>query len=53
MKPIMITRGVVMQWEEDAYFTLEIEAPSDEARGDLLDAMRERKKLKITIEVEE
>lgn len=53
MKPIMITRGIVMQWEEDAYFTIEFDAPSDEARSDLLDAMRDRKKLKITIEVEE
>ena len=53
MKPIMITRGIAIQWEDFAYFTIQIEAPSDEARSDLLDAMRDRKKMKITIEVEE
>ncbi len=53
VKPIVITRGILIQWEEFAYFTIEVEAPSDEARSDLLDAMRDRKKVKITIEVEE
>ena len=53
MKPITITRGVFVDWEDFAYFTIQFEAPSDEARSDLLDAMRDRKKLKITIEVDE
>lgn len=53
MKPITLTRGFLIEWEDFAHFTIQIEAPSDEARSDLLDAMRDRKKLKITIEVEE
>lgn len=53
MKPVIITRGVFLQWEDFAYFTIQIEAPSDEARKDLLDALKDRKQLKITIEVAE
>lgn len=53
MKPIMITRGVFLEWEEFDHFTIQFETPSDEARRDLLAALRDRKNLKITIEVEE
>ena len=53
MKPIVIARGALIQWEDFAHFTIEFDVPSDEARSDLLDAMRDRKKVKITIEVEE
>ena len=53
VKPIVITRGALIQWEDFAHFTIEFDVPSDEARSDLLDAMRDRKKVKITIEVEE
>ena len=53
MKPITLTQGVLIQWEDFAHFTIQIDAPTDEARSDLLDAMRDRKKIKITIEVEE
>jgi hypothetical protein len=49
----MITRGVFLGWMEFDHFTVEFEAPSDEARQDLLAALRDRKTLKITIEVEE
>ena len=53
MKPITVTHGVFLAWAGFDHFTIEVQTPSDEARRDLLDAMRDRKKLKVTIEVGE
>lgn len=51
----LTTEAWITQWDADADFTLflQFEAPTEEARRALLYAMRDRVKLKITVEVEE
>ena len=53
MKPIVITRGVFLGWVGFEHFTIEFDTVSDEARQDLLAALRDGKNFKITLEVEE
>ena len=51
----LTTDAWLVQWDYPSDFTLQLqfEAPTEEARHALLDAMRDRVKLKITVEVEE
>lgn len=48
------TDAWIEQWEADANFWLQlsITAPSEEERNALLDAMRDRMRIKITIELD-
>lgn len=53
MKPIVVRRGWVGEWERDSAFTIVIETENEEDRKALLNSMRDNKSLKITIEVVE
>lgn len=48
------TDAMIYQWDADAdfYLSLVICAPDDEARAALLDAMRDRTHIKVTIELD-
>lgn len=52
MKPIVVTKGWVKEWERDSAFTIVIETENEEDRKALLETMRDNKGLKITIEGE-
>lgn len=53
MKPIVVTKGWVNEWERDSIFTIVIETENEEDRKALLNSLRDRKALKVTIEEEE
>lgn len=46
---IMVTKGQITEWERDT-FTLVFDAGTEEERKALLDCIRDRKSLKVTIE---
>lgn len=50
MKSIVVTKGWVKEWESDTRFTVEFDAESEEDRSALLDMMKDRVRLKVTIE---
>ena len=50
MNKIVITKGWVKEWESDSTFTIEFNVESEEDRSALLDIMKDRVRLKITIE---
>lgn len=47
---IELDRGKVIEWECDKMFTIRFYVDSEEDRSNLLDMMRDRKNLKVTIE---
>lgn len=47
---IELDKGKVIEWECDKVFTITIHVNSEEDRSNLLDMMRDRTDLKITIE---
>ena len=52
MRPIIVRKGWVKEWERDSAFTIVIETENEEDRKALLETMRDNKGLKITIEEE-
>ena len=52
MRPIVVRRGWIGEWERDSAFTIVIETENEEDRKALLETMRDNKGLKITIEEE-
>lgn len=52
MKPIVVRKGWVGEWERDSAFTIVIETENEEDRKALLKTMMDNKGLKITIEEE-
>lgn len=47
---ITVTKGWIREWDRPNIFTLEFETETEEERKALLDSMRDRKSLKVTIE---
>lgn len=43
----------VIEWQRDKSFTIKFDAQTEEQRNILLDAMRDRMKMEVTIEWEE
>lgn len=50
MRPIIVRKGWVKEWERDSAFTIVIETENEEDRKALLETMRDNRGLKITIE---
>lgn len=47
---ITVTKGWIKEWDRPNIFTIEFETETEEERKALLDSMRDRKSLKVTIE---
>ena len=47
---ITVTKGWIKEWDRPNIFTIEFETETEEERKALLDSMRDRTSLKVTIE---
>lgn len=46
-------KGMIMEWTTNANFKIDFWVDSEEERNILLDAMKDRKKVTVTVEVDE